>query len=100
MSQSTNAEHQPLRSVHTSNFPQILSQLGILLIISTYQAGKVVVLRADETDLNTHFRLFPKPMGIAANLRQMAIGCSSQIWQLNNVPAIAAKIGNEIFKRF
>lgn len=92
MSQSTIAEQQPLRSLHTSNFPGILNQLGISVVISTYQAGKVIILRADNEDLNTHFRLFTKPMGIAANPQQIAIGCSSQIWQLNNVPAIAAKM--------
>ena len=37
-----------LRSVHTSNLPEIFEQLGISLIVSTYQAGKAIVVRSDK----------------------------------------------------
>ena len=90
--ESPSAQNEPMRSVHTNNFPHILSQLGISLVISTYQAGKLIVLRADREHINTHFRVFSKPMGIAANREKMAIGCTNQIWQLHNVPAVAQKI--------
>ncbi|WP_052056134.1 TIGR03032 family protein [Myxosarcina sp. GI1] len=98
MSRSTEAQEtrkahcEPLRSVHTNNFPEILQKLGISLIISTYQAGKLVVLRADGEHLNTHFRVFQKPMGIAADRHKIALGCSSKIWELRNAPTIARKI--------
>jgi uncharacterized protein (TIGR03032 family) len=82
----------PLRSVHTSNFPDILNQLGISLVISTYQAGKVIVMRADGNTINTHFRIFPKPMGLAADHERMAIGSTLQIFELRNVPAVATKL--------
>jgi uncharacterized protein (TIGR03032 family) len=85
-------QNEPMRSVHTNNFPHILNQLGISLVVSTYQAGKLIVLRADDRHINTHFRIFPKPMGIAANRNKIAIGCSNQIWELNNVPAVAPKV--------
>lgn len=83
---------EPLRSVHTQNFSNILDQLNISLVVSTYQAGKLVVLRADGDQLNTHFRVFPKPMGIAVNRHKLALGCSDRIWSLRNVPAAAAKL--------
>ncbi|MEO0949103.1 MAG: DUF4915 domain-containing protein, partial [Cyanobacteria bacterium J06641_5] len=54
----------PLRSVHTHTFTQLLQQLGVSLVISTYQAGKLIVVRADGSVTNTHFRVFQKPMGI------------------------------------
>jgi uncharacterized protein (TIGR03032 family) len=89
----TAAALEPLRSVHTSNFPALLRNLGIALAVSTYQAGKVVLLRADGDTLNTHFRMFPKPMGLAVNGNsQMAIGTSSHIWDFRNVPAVALKL--------
>ena len=56
-----------LRSVHTSNLPELFDQLGISLIVSTYQAGKAIVVRSDNGRLNTHFRTFSKPMGIVAD---------------------------------
>src|SRR5262245_35057234 len=70
----TRDEPPPLRSVHTSNFPAILQELGISLLVSTYQAGKLVVLRADGDKLNTHFRGFNKPMGLAVAGDRLAIG--------------------------
>jgi hypothetical protein len=53
------AQPPPLRSIHTSNFPGLLQELGISLSVSTYQAGKLVMVRPDGDGLNTHFRGFP-----------------------------------------
>ena len=76
----------PLRSVHTTNFPELLDRLGISLVISTYQAGKLITVRADGAVLNTHFRVFERPMGVAALPAKLAIGTAYQIWELRNVP--------------
>jgi|GEM_PF-6795850 len=35
----------PLRAVHTTNFPALLRQLGASLLVTTYQAGKLVLVR-------------------------------------------------------
>ena len=89
----SSATLEPLRSVHTTNFPALLNELGLSLVVSTYQAGKVVLMRADGETLNTHFRVFQKPMGLAADSTgRMAIGTSSHIWEFRNVPAAASKI--------
>ena len=61
-------------SVFTSNLPGLLSQLNISLVVSTYQAGKVILLRDDGGTINTHFRNFEKPMGIAAHENHLTIG--------------------------
>ncbi|MFQ3614513.1 MAG: TIGR03032 family protein, partial [Cyanobacteriota bacterium] len=82
----------PLRSVHTTNFPAILNQLGISLVVSTYQAGKLIVVRADGDKLNTHFRVYQKPMGLAVANQKLAIGCAYQIWELRNIPAVGQKL--------
>src|SRR5436853_5625458 len=55
----------PLRSAHTPNFPALLRQLGASLLVTTYQAGKLVVVRDEGDRRNTHFRAFPAPMGLA-----------------------------------
>ena len=46
----------PLRAVHTANFSGLLRQLGASLLVTTYQAGKLVMVRDDGDHLNTHFR--------------------------------------------
>jgi uncharacterized protein (TIGR03032 family) len=82
----------PLRSVHTTSFADILQHYGISMLVTTYQAGKLVVLRADRGILNTHFRGFPKPMGLAVQGNRLAIGTALEIWEFHNVPAVAAKL--------
>jgi uncharacterized protein (TIGR03032 family) len=81
-----------LQSIHTNSFPQLLEHLGISLVVSTYQAGKLIVIRNDSGLINTHFRNFPKPMGIAVNQGKIALGTGYQIWQLYNVPAVANRL--------
>ena len=58
-------EPAPLRAVHTPNFPGLLRQLGASLLVTTYQAGKLVMVRDEGDHLNTHFRAFQAPMGLA-----------------------------------
>jgi uncharacterized protein (TIGR03032 family) len=82
----------PLRSVHTSNFPEILAQAPASLLVTTYQAGKLVVLRNDAGVLNTHFRNFAKPMGLAVSGARLAIGTSIAIEEFHNVPAVCPRL--------
>ena len=86
------AQTHPLRSVYTSNLPGLLEQLGISLVVTTYQAGKVILVRKEGLGLNTHFVNYKKPMGLAADYGRMAIGSGSSIWMLRNMPAVAPKI--------
>lgn len=85
-------EPEPLRSVHTSNLPALFEQLGISLVVSTYQAGKVILVRNDNGALNTHFRTFSKPMGIASDRARLTIGGTNTVWYYRNVPAVAPKL--------
>lgn len=91
-----NAEPQsiPLRSVYTSSLADILQQAGISLAVSTYQAGKVILVRYDtETQtVNTHFRSFLKPMGIAGDQARLTIGGTNTVWYYRNMPAVARKL--------
>lgn len=91
-SSSDQPERPPLRSVHTTSFPPLLRQLGISLLITTYQAGKVVIIRDDGDHINTHFRDFQVPMGLALAGDRLAIGTRFQVWEFHNVPAAAGKL--------
>src|SRR3954469_5523501 len=82
----------PLRSVHTTNFPAILDQLQSSLAVTTAEAGKLVRLRRDAGVINTHFRGFNKPMGMAVGNGRLAIGTAVDVWEFRNVPAVAAKL--------
>jgi uncharacterized protein (TIGR03032 family) len=83
---------QALASVHTSNFPDILRHLRSSLAVSTYQAGKLVLLRADGNSINTHFRGFNRPMGMAADKERLALGTFMEIAEFRNMPAVAQRL--------
>ncbi len=42
--------------------------------------------------LNTHFRLFPKPMGMAVRANRIAIGTEMEIREYHNVPAVCGRL--------
>ncbi len=81
-----------LRSVHTTTFPRLLERLGISLLVTTYQAGKLIVVRAQDGVLNTHFRNFESPMGLAYEGGRLAIAAKCHVWDYHNLPAVAAKL--------
>lgn len=77
----------------SSSFPQILSKLGISVLISTYQAGHVIVARAEaENKLSTVFRRFQSPMGIALGRKHIAIGTRRHIWEYRNNPSVSKRL--------
>jgi uncharacterized protein (TIGR03032 family) len=78
--------------VHSSNFPELLDRLGASLLVTTYQAGKLVVVRSEGECLNTHFRDFAAPMGLALTGDRLAIGTRNRIWEYHNVPAVARRV--------
>ena len=81
----------PLRSIHTESFPLLLAEMGCSIAVTTYQAGKLVFLRAQDGTLNTHFAAFDSPMGLAANQQVLSIGTPGQISHFRNMPAVAKK---------
>src|SRR5438105_4220013 len=84
----------PLRATHTPNFPALLRQLGASLLVTTYQAGKLVMVRDEGDHLNTHFRAFQAPMGLALadGCARLAIGTTIQVWDFRDVPAVARRL--------
>lgn len=43
----TETAHEPLRSVYTENFSASIDALGASLMVTTYQACQLVMVRAD-----------------------------------------------------
>ncbi len=93
----------PLHSVHTRSFPWILESLNATIVVTTYQAGKLVLLRAEPGAngpvLNTHFRGFSKPMGFAWEPGRFALGTTSEVWEFHDMPAVAPKVDTDASPR-
>src|SRR5262249_44098311 len=93
-SRNGTADPGPLHAAHTANFPALLRQLGASLLVTTYQAGKLVVVRDEGDHLNTHYRAFQSPMGLALadGGAKLALGTTLQVWYMNplRLPHLAA----------
>jgi uncharacterized protein (TIGR03032 family) len=83
----------PLRSLHTNTLPGLLADLGVCLVVSTYQAGKLVLVRpADDGVANTHFRTFDAPMGVALDGNRLAVGTRVGVWEFHDQPPVSARL--------
>ena len=80
------------RYTQTDGFPALLHELGESLLVSTYQANKLLAVRASENGLSTLIRTFDRPMGLAADGGRLAIGTRKEVWFLRNAPDIAPRI--------
>lgn len=78
----------PFRSVATASFAEILQQLGISLLVTTYQSGRLIVVRSAGGTLNNHFRTFRSPMGVAVGDGRIALGTLREIWDFRNCAAL------------
>lgn len=80
------------RSVHTQGFARLLRELGATLVVSTYQSGRVILVRAEGDTLNTHLRHFPSPMGIATAPGRLALGTQCEVWNFFDMKALREKL--------
>jgi uncharacterized protein (TIGR03032 family) len=84
--------HEAFRSVHTAGFAQALAATGGSLAASTYQSGRVVLLRPDGDRVNTHLRGLAAPMGLALRGGRLAIGAQGEILTFQDQPAVAGRL--------
>ena len=86
------SQQQPFHSVFTSNLPPLLARLGVTPLVTTYQSGRLIAVRTDGQRLNTHFRMFNSPMGLATSGPRLALGTKGVVWHFRNVPSVAARL--------
>ncbi|HJZ94546.1 MAG TPA: TIGR03032 family protein [Gemmataceae bacterium] len=81
-----------VRFEHSVDFPGILADLGVSVLISTYQAGRVLVIGTDQGRLHISFHAFDQPMGMAASPRQLAVVGRRQVWILKADKTLAPRL--------
>src|SRR6185312_1200236 len=80
------------RYTQTDRFVELLHRLGASLLVSTYQAIKLLAVRAGGGGLSTLVRTFDRPMGLAAAGGRLALGTRQEVWFLRNAPDIAPRV--------
>ncbi|UII31748.1 TIGR03032 family protein [Fulvivirga ulvae] len=80
----------PFTCSYSPNIPELLNQLNCTIAISTYQAGKVILISAvNTTNLIQLPRNFQKPMGMAFDGKKMAVATRDEVIILANSPEMA-----------
>ncbi len=80
----------PFSSVFSPNFPELLQKLQCSLVITTYQAGKVLLIGAkNEEKLSMLPRTFNKAMGMAIKDDNLAVATKNEVVLLRNSPELA-----------
>jgi uncharacterized protein (TIGR03032 family) len=64
----------------------------VSLLVSTYQAGKVLTVGVHAGQMAFAFTNFEQAMGLALHPRQLAVGTRRQIWVLRSAPDIAPRV--------
>ena len=80
----------------TDNFAPLLNQLRVSLLVTTYQANKLLVIRAHgaggSAGLSILVRSFERPMGVACDGRRIALGTRDAVWHFRNAPDLAPQV--------
>jgi uncharacterized protein (TIGR03032 family) len=77
---------------YTPSLPTLLSQLGVSLLVSTYQAGKVVAVGVAQGELSLSYHNFERAMGMAVKRDGIAVAARAQVWLLQGAPDLAARV--------
>jgi uncharacterized protein (TIGR03032 family) len=80
------------RYSQTESFVDLLHQLRASLLVSTYQANKLLAVRASGQGLSTLVRTFERPMGLAVDGSRLALGTRKEVWFMRNAPDIAPRV--------
>lgn len=64
---------------YTDNLPQILKELNISLAVTSYQTGRLIIVRSDGESIDVNFKSFQRPMGLAATEDGLTLGTYTEI---------------------
>lgn len=79
-------------STHTENFPRILKELNISLAVTSYQAGRLILLCSNGERIETHFKRFPRPMGVYADDSRLTLGTLTEVLEFRRNDRLLHKI--------
>jgi uncharacterized protein (TIGR03032 family) len=86
------APAREIRHEYARSLPPLLSQLGVSLLVSTYQAGKVVAVGVAEGELTLSYHNFERAMGLAVKPDRIAVASRAQVWYLQAAHDLSARV--------
>lgn len=96
MDNTKKQELTPFSCTYTPQLPEILNRMGCTLVISTFQAGKVVLISPKNDEFLVQLpRNFRKPMGVAIENDKMAVATLNEVVILKNSKNLAKTYPNK-----
>lgn len=84
---------EPLSApVHDPALPELLAALDCALVMTSYQAGKVLTVRSDDHGIDTHHLACPRPMGLAVDGDRLTLGIWSQLLDYRRDGRVAGEV--------
>lgn len=77
---------------YSSNLPAILKQFNVSLAFSSYQAGRLMLVRTDGQTLDVNFKSFPRPMGLSVTERGLTLGTFTRVIQFQREDGLLEQI--------
>ncbi len=90
-----NTPTHPFSCNHTPELPDLLASLEISLAISTYQAGKVILISSDGESIHLLPRNFDTPMGLTVDGNRMAVATKNEVVTLAHDPSMGGTYPNQ-----
>ena len=82
-----------VRHEYSRALPPLLDRLGVSLLVSTYQAGKVVAVGTHRGELTLSYHNFERAMGLAVRPDRVAVAARAQVWLLRAPPTSPPRSG-------
>lgn len=87
----------PFSFSYTPSIPELMLQIKVSLVVSTYQAGKLVVIGPkDENNLVVLPRSFEKPMGFDLADDRLVLATQDEVITFKNSEELASKYPNKL----
>lgn len=80
---------QAFGSVFTASMSSLVAQSGGTLVVTTYQSGRTILVRNDQGSINTHFKAFHSPMGVAYDRQRLALATGRSVIEMHNHVGVA-----------
>lgn len=76
----------------SESFGYLLSKLGLTLMLTSYQANRLILINADDDELYISVKAFPRPMGLAVDKQRIVLGVHSQVFDFQRCDAVASSL--------
>lgn len=77
---------------YSENLPEVLKKLNISLAFTSYQAGRLMLIRSDGKILDVNFKSFPRPMGLSVTDEGITLGIFTQIINFQRENGLLAQL--------